>query len=254
MRVLLLLVFGCLLARGQTFEFQSLLGSDSSLSSGLVSYWRLEGAAPTWKDEGSAGNNLSSNNSEGTAPGASYNAVNLIASSNQFLSIANNSTLDLSVDFTLSCWVKFTTLPAVLHYPAIVGKYGASPNSGILLYSNGDSGGKIYANYSTNGTAVASMIGPVVATNTWYWCCFWRQTGTNFLTVDNGAATFSISANPIFNSTANFVIGKFLPSSHYLDGVVDEVGFWHRALSTNERVFLYTNSPPNAVHFPFSHR
>lgn len=202
-------------------------------------------SATGYKDSTSNANNSVSVTIDGT--GSNTNATGKIGTAVQFdgsndaISIADATSLDINSSFTLSAWFNVDTLPASLKTRAIVAKTGditSSANNTDTNYSlsmdNGLSGSGQWqvvtlenishvpktAKYSSSATA-----------GTWYYLTGVFDDSTDTLTLyQNGASVAStggIGSTPFPNDKAVYIgvdnataLSSF---SQYFDGFIDEV-------------------------------
>lgn len=225
-------------------DFGLLLGvskGGSSLLNGLVGYWPLEEASGTRVDATGRGNDLTSNNSVGQAAGKVGNCATFVAASSQSLSLVDNADLSTGdVDFTVACWVNFATTGT---FQMMLSKGDAGSGSAIklgeyFLYRWTD--GFLYFDVG-NGT-VSGQAGPsgAVSLSAWHFVVGWHDSVANTvnLQVDNGTV-FSTSYSSGSIDTVNaFRLGASA-STQFLNGSLDEVGFWRRILTAGERTSLW---------------
>jgi hypothetical protein len=175
---------------------------------------------------------------------ASTIAVDLEASSSQYLHAADSASLSVTGNLTLECWVKFESLPG----NGVVSNYVAkADNGGNFSFSWGihnDSG--TYYHYfvgSSDGTNLDILsttdVSWTPSTGTWYHVAVAYDTGGNIKFYQDGVqvgATQSGEATSIFNSNSKLGIGVRLIDNGgptgFFDGIVDDVRVW----STNRSV------------------
>jgi hypothetical protein len=69
--------------------------------------------------------------------------------------------------------------------------------------------------------------------------------------VNNGTADSAAHNLGVFYGTAPFAIGaRDAAAADYWDGLIDEVGFWKRVLTADERTTLYNGG--NGLAYPFT--
>ncbi len=221
-------------------------------SSGLVGYWSFNGGDVDWNtnivtDGSGNGNNGSMVNmtaSENPLVGVSGQALDFNGS-NEYISIADSSSLDVSTQVSISVWIKPDTV--VTAERNIIAKnyidstngqhaYGLAVNSAGIVYGwvDGDgswgggdlvTAGENYSNLSVNEWhhIVMTYNGSVLR--------FYRD-GIN-------TAVSSVNSITIHNSTQPLFIAHKSDWSNYFDGKIDEVLVYNRALSTDEITTLY---------------
>jgi hypothetical protein len=170
------------------------------------------------------------------------NGVNLEFDSSQYYSRADHADLSAGdIDFTVCAWVNFESL-----------------TTGGVIACKADADGFEWTLYTVNGTVLRFSVcsadgftnltsatwGSGPATSTPYFIVAWHNSTANEIAiqVNNGTpVTQSYSAGS-YNSDAPFQIGAGYPGDGlYLDGLVDNVGFWKRLLTDPERTDLYNS-------------
>lgn len=218
-----------------------------SLITGLVSYWTLDEASGT-RDDAHAANNLTDNNTVGQAAGKIGNAGLFINSNSEFLSVADNATLDFTTAFTVSAWIYGDNLEG---------------NAGIVAKWNYSTDGCWAFQLDSAGTGLQVFIATTAADggNTWQrFTTLVLQSATwyHVVLVYDGTLTAADRAKvyvdsvlqtattttgtwpaSLLNSGAELRIGDFQGLNRYWLGRIDEVGLWSRALTAAECVQLY---------------
>lgn len=214
-----------------------------SLLTNLVSYWKLDEASGNALDAHGS-NTLTDNASVGSAAGKINNARDFESSTHQYFSIADNAALSTGdIDFTFACWVKAESL---VNYPVILGKWGTYAGyREFVLYYDTSSFRFQFAVESSGGTlasAVANTFG-AASTGTWYFVVGWHDSVNNLVGISINAGTADTVSHTlgVRDSTLQFQIGGSNQNvqSLFWDGLIDEVGFWKRVLTSQERTDLY---------------
>lgn len=195
----------------------------------LQGYWRMEN---DWNDSSVNAYHLTPTNSPTFTAGKFNLAGNFASVSSQYASIADVScpNLEISGNQTLALWFKPTTI-ALMN---LIGKNGATNQHQLYM----DADGKINSNFS--GLSVAGNTHPLILVAAqWYFIVF-TYDGTNTkIYVDN--VVNSVAATGTTNDTNSpFYFGRD-NSGTYLNGVIDDVAVWNRALSANEVKSIYNN-------------
>jgi hypothetical protein len=198
----------------------------SSLSSGLVSWWR---------GEGNANDSVGANNGVAEA-GVTYTAH---AGGQAFefngttgeIQIATSTTLDLSNGYTIAFWIDIPALPAQLTY--IVEKLVSyAEDKAIDLNSNGTIGFHIFP--------VLHMEAPLnsvtaLSLNTWHHVAGTYDGATAKIYVDGRMDSSIAVTGNIGNSTGALGIAhNDTRGGPYLAGGLDEIRWYSRALSAAE--------------------
>lgn len=224
-----------------------------SLNTNLIAYWKLDETSGT-RNDSVGSNHLTDNNTVTSAAGIISNAAEFLAANSEFLSIADNTDLSTGdIDFTISFWVYFNaTTPA-----ALVGKWETSANREYAVYleSNVINFSVSTSGVSISGTVTAAALG-LPSTGTWYFVVAWHDSINNTLNIqaDNATPESTAYSSGVVERAAAFKIGTLYDSPGVYDfsGRIDEVGFWKRVLTTDERSALYNSGNGLAYPFPVS--
>ena len=214
----------------------------------LISWWKLNEGVGDRLDSASS-NTLTSNSAVQAVVGQINTAASFVRSSGHYLAVSDNASLSVSTttDFTISAWVNLRTNTATM---AIIAKgegpadedeeYALILNSGATLryrfeVDDGASG-------SAKGTVDADTFG-APGTGTYQFVVCWWDAGASMLNiqVNNGGINSSSYTSGITDTVRPFHIGAFsnTGAATFLDARVDEVGFWKRLLTTQEKTDLY---------------
>jgi hypothetical protein len=222
----------------------------SSLSSGVVAFWKLGEASGTRSDSVGS-NHLTDNNTVTQAAGKVGNAASFASASSEYLSVADNADLSTGdVDFTFAGWFYLTTKTVAMD---LFAKWGASGQFEYILTYDQTTDRFIFF-VSNNGTATvpvtASTFGSP-STAPWYFIVVYHDAAGNLIgiSVNNGAFNTAAHTTGVFNSTAPFQIGGRASSPMYLNGRGDAVGFWKRLLTAPEITELYNGG--SGKEYPF---
>ncbi len=216
------------------------------LTSGLVGYW------PFNETSGTSAADLSGNNNTATLNGGV--TVNLAEKVGKAVSLdgidgyvaANDSaSLDIENQVSLGAWVKLDTLNGPGSYPNIIGK--SADYAGYFLYSQGDGG---YIEFSINNACGVNFQPP---TGEWFYL-FATYNGSVSKIYKNGILQSSISCSQIIGLNDNpLIIGQHYNGTGdygFLDGSVDEMAIWNRALSPAEITNLYNGGAGMSIITP----
>jgi hypothetical protein len=219
------------------------------LTDNLISYWKLDEASGNALDAHGSNTLTETSGTIDAGTGKINGARDFEAGDSEYFSIADNA--DLSVgdeDFTITAWIN----PESNHDGVVVSKYGAS---GAFSYriQTVNVGTNIAARVSGNGTSstliTATDFG-TYSTGTWYFVVLWHDAAANQLGISvNDVATTASYSSGIFDSTADFRIGALGNATLFFDGLIDEVGFWKRVLTSGERTQLYNAG--SGLAYPF---
>jgi len=224
----------------------------NALMMNLVSEWKFDGsgvadggAATTayTQDNWSGGNNLTIN---GDSP-IVYSGSNCVYNSclyfdgNSYLSVNENSSLDITNGITLEAWVNVTSLQNN-NYEYIIRKYATDPNQGTLYglsMGYGDATVKFFIwtqNYSGCQTFSSTGSAGALTLNQWY-----HVTAT----YDSVAGLIRIFINGALNNSTSSITGAIRTTSNplyishrqdgtlYFNGYMDNVRLYNAAIPTS---------------------
>lgn len=215
------------------------------LTDNLISFWELEEASGTRADSVVAtGNDLSDNGTVTQAAGKVGNSGQFTATTSEFLNHVDNASLSLGagVSFTVAAWVYLDSLPS---FAMVASQLDHSTEESWQLYYY-QAGDQFVFSISSDGTAsgfTSVLAGSSITTGTWYYLVGWYDYPNNLnLQVNNGTPASVSLSNAAFNSSADFRIGaRHSTPELFWDGRIDQVGFWKRALTSDERTNLYNS-------------
>ncbi len=207
----------------------------SDLQKGLVGHWTLDGHA---KDSTPYGNN-------GTIYGASLtadrkgktNGALSFDGEDDYVRVEDSVGLEIDGEITVSLWVKIRTLGETI---SILSK-GENDGTGVE-YRMGighEATDTFDFGYADGGWHRAGAGGTVLSTDTWYHLVGIYD-GSNYLTYVNGELDDSYADTVAPASDVNWLsIGNASEATQYIDGSIDELRIYNRALSADEVKALY---------------
>ena len=225
-----------------------------ALSDNLISYWSLEAASGTRVDAVVASaNDLTDNNTVTGNPGKVANAAQFTAANSEYLSRADNASLSTGdIDFTVACWVYLdTNVNATL-----ITKYNVQTNQDeyLLFYNQNDHSPNNRFSFVVTATGAPAANKVVDATSfgapslsTWYFIAAWHDSVGNTINicVNDGTVNSTATTAGVFDGTAPFQIGALIGGAgtnvYYMNGRIDEAGFWKRVLTSAEITQLYNS-------------
>ncbi len=223
------------------------------LTTNLVSYWKLDEASGNASDSVGV-NTLTNNNAATFVAGKINNGAKLVNASNQFFSITDAAQvgLDLVGDLTYCLWTNFATLPTGNY--GFVSKWLATTDKSFSFYYHNNLGvySFIFVNTADGATVGSASINYTLPLSVWLYVSL-VYTATlgqievflNGLSIGTATGTLATS---IYNGVADFEVGN-TPATASIDGIIDEVGIWSRALTTTEVSELYNGGAGLA--YPF---
>lgn len=168
----------------------------------------------------------------------------------EYLTITDGaqSGLDLTGDFTISAWIKLSSLAT--DNKGICGKWATAGQRSYIWRI--DTTGDIQLYTTSDGTTAVlnEDTGSDLVIDTWYHLVQVFEAGTRAEMYVDGSSSYtdttSINAS-VFNSTANFCVGATQTNDAFFDGEIQDVIVWNVALSdtnVSDLYDLYTSGPP----------
>lgn len=225
----------------------------SSLLTSLISYWTLEEASGTRVDSVVAsGNDLTDNNTATQNPGKVGNAAQFTSANSESLTRNDNASLSTGdIDFTVAAWVYLDSKAARQTIATKGGGGAPGSDEWVLDYLNSSDRFRFFTGGASYKIATANNLGSP-STATWYFIVAWHDAAADTVNIQvndgtvNSTATTGVAPS---DTTQQFKIGQY-GASFYMDGRVDEIGFWKRVLTAAERTALYNSG--NGRTYPFT--
>ena len=215
-----------------------------TLPNGLVAYWTLDEAGGGRADS-KGSHHLTDHNTVTQAAGKQGHAAQFTSANSEYLSIADNAYLSVGdIDFSIAAWVY---LDDISWHRGILGKWDEVVSQ--KEYNLRHDTGNLHFFVSSNGSAEASVNTPsALSTGAWHLIVAWHDSVANTinLQVDNGTVYSTSHASGVVDGPTTFKIGNIkLGVDVYMNGRVDQVGFWKRVLTAQERADLYNTGVGN---------
>jgi Concanavalin A-like lectin/glucanases superfamily len=224
--------------------------SSQPSSTGLVGYWKLD------ETSGISASDSSGSGISGTLSGMSFNATTggrqggalSIGGGTQKIS-ASSATLEMAGSYTISAWVKPTTLPTAGNYQGLAVQGGSLTNFGLAI-TNGvvcPAGLSVFGwfNDSGNTNHNACYLTGLAAGNWYHVAMVWDSSAHNIYLYLNGTlvkTTNTVAAVPA-PGDGTFTIGQdACCGGSNLNGTIDEVRVYSRVLSAIEIHDLYVST------------
>jgi hypothetical protein len=193
---------------------------------------------------GMSQSNLVQSDLQTVAPYSKY-AMNFDAASNDFINCGNDSSLEITGNFTISTWINITSDG---YYPRLIGKSNSGNtrcNYGIGFLNYKPS---VIANDS--GTWYADYNSTALSTGMWY-NVVGIYDGSNFLLYVNGAldrttsvSGFNIATAASETSGDNLLIAEAPSVSDNFDGKISNVSIWNTNLTLTQVREIYNQGLP----------
>jgi hyaluronoglucosaminidase len=225
---------------------QHRLQSEKTLLNNLVAYWKLNETSSTRFDSTSNNNDLTDNNTVGSVTGKIGNAADF--NGTNYLSAPNNATFSPTGHFTITAWVRpqssgsFAGIAGVWHFTSVNDRQW-------VLYLRNDS--TVAFGVSANGVNDFTEFSPIVlSVGTWYLLAAGWDGSNIFLSINAGTPITTAFAGPIYSGATNpFEVGAYDGGANLIDGRIDEIGLWHRALTAEEIDLLFNSG--SGLTYPF---
>jgi hypothetical protein len=159
----------------------------------------------------------------------------------QYLSIPSNSSLQTGTNgFTFSFW--FQNITGNIRSVLTKCNNGGTPDTDFETYIGGNGTFALNVSNGTTNYTATTPLNTIINGTTYHIIC-------NY---DNIASTLNIYVNGVLKGTTAFVgsplqgvrdfnIARRSSGALLLDGIVDEVGYWKRTLTTTEISYLYNS-------------
>ena len=217
-----------------------------ALIDSLVSYWKLDessdGSGAVTRVDSHGSNDLTDNNTTPSGTGIINNGSDHEVANSEYLSRADADAASLKpgdADFSIAAWLKFESLTNLTQN--LVAKYAEGGNQrsyALRLEGTTDKPGFALSN---NGIGVDQAVwGSALVINIQYFIVGTYDATANEIgvSVNDETPVTAAHAGGAVDSTAAFMLGA-QQTINFLDGILDEVSFWDKALSSAERTQLY---------------
>jgi MSHA biogenesis protein MshQ len=218
-------------------------GSTSVWDANFHGVWHLDETSVPYFDSSTCGNLSSSTTNMPTPAAGLLGGAQLFSRTyTNYIAIDDSPSLGTSNYFSLSAWVKFTSIPSLNRYYDIAAKGDTSANYGFRAHSLGF--GEVFYTSAEPASYVCVTSGTVFSeTGTWYHV-YGVYDGSFLRFYINGvqAAFLATTAAPAIQAVP-LTIGtqRTSNSSYCMDGTIDEVRFSDIARSGDWIRFEYFN-------------
>ncbi len=225
---------------------------NSALLNDLIAYYDME------EENGTTMNDQSSGNLDGTIHGATINQPGMAGKAyafdgiDDYIEIPDASAFDLMKNFSISCWFK---VEDVSQTQTIFGKL-----------ANADTHADPYFLYSTEATPASGEFVHITSritvggedvtkthynqsTGVWHHLIYTFEGNNMRIYLDDSIMVSKYHPGDVDTNNLPIRIGANGGLSNFLQGQVDELGFWNKVLSDEERSELYNSGSGNA--YPF---
>jgi hypothetical protein len=222
------------------------------LTDNLIAYWKMDEASGDALDS-LGSNNLTDNNTVGAGTGKVNGARDFEDTNTEWFNHGDNSALSTGdIDFTVAFWVKFESLST---NKDMVSKWVNAGWEFLHYYDVGSSRFVFYVVSSGGGTftPVSANNFGAASTGTWYFVVGWHDSVNNQIgiSINDGTPNTAAHSAGVADTATDFYIGRTGDTTDsYMDGLIDEVGFWKRVLTSTERTQLYNGGA--GLTYPFT--
>jgi Concanavalin A-like lectin/glucanases superfamily/Secretion system C-terminal sorting domain len=214
-------------------------------TNGLIGYWPFNGNA----------NDASINLNNGSVTGASLttdrfgnlNSAYSFNGTSNYIMVPNTSGLSGFNDITISAWVNMSQFSGI---QGVVTKWFFTLNCGSNTDNYNASFSSNSINFATNNNNLSGFFCPQTFTsgdlNVWKHFVFVSNSTTGISIYINGVlAGTAATSGGICSSTNPLYFGAVNPTTRFLNGKLDDIGIWNRALTACEISKLYLGSTVN---------
>ncbi|PIZ48155.1 hypothetical protein COY32_00475, partial [candidate division WWE3 bacterium CG_4_10_14_0_2_um_filter_41_14] len=221
---------------GGTLYFDGVQLTQTSSATPYCDGSLLGNGSYSWNGTAHASTSTCTYGTDGTVHGATWqkdgakNGSLSFDGTNDYVSVPNQESIDISGDITLSAWVK---RDSGSREESIIGKYGNTPRDGYLLYIT--SADKASFTLATADTAYGVASTTSISSGNWFYVTGVKH-GTTARVYVNGVLENSttVGAN-LDTSTLSLLIGDTSSGvNNKFDGSIDEVKIYPYALTTTE--------------------
>ncbi|MGH9961980.1 MAG: LamG domain-containing protein, partial [Pyrinomonadaceae bacterium] len=213
---------------------------------GLVAHWKLDETSGTTASD-SSGNSLTGTVTNATWTAGKINTALSLTGTTAYATMGDPALLDFGTgNFTLSGWFYMNALPNA--WKSIINK-GASGavGYGLEINSSNQLCGSIQG---TGGTNQHACYGAPSAGAWHHASAVFTRNDKIYVYLDGvllGSQTYSAGNTGSVDNSNSFIVGSYRSSSWYVNGKIDAVRVYNRALTASEITALYsadTTPPP----------
>ena len=224
--------------------------SSASLGTNLIAYWKMDETSGPRGEQVSERELTDVNTVESTTGRVSNGGLFVRADSTSLTRTSDSALETGDIDFTVSAWVYFNGSGGD---STVINKGRVGNREYDLFYDVAPSPTLRLELYNGNNTLVgnitAASFGAIVL-NTWYNVVGWHDATNNFAGISvNLSVSTDATSGAVGASGGEVRIGGFINESggaiSGVDGIIDEVGFWKKVLTAQERSDLYNSGTGN---------
>lgn len=220
------------------------VSNHATLPTNLVAYWEMDETSGSRADNPGT-NDLTDNNTVGYGTGMFGNAAYFVHANDEYLSRSDNANLSIAdgnTSFSFAFWLKLDQAQNSGDVWDVIAKAYSYPSEvayRIYLVSNKI---RFHVSRSDRPEEFNLVSSSQLAAGNWYWCCAWYDASADkmYIQINNNTPDELANSYGSYDDITPFQVGRS-SSGSALQGYVDELGFWKKALSSSERSALYNN-------------
>ena len=147
---------------------------------------------------------------------------------------SNHASTTHKSDFTISCWINHDNDNG--NYPMLVSNYTGSNTGGFQFYINGTANTVTFWTSTNDVTASGAL-----SSGSWHHVVCMRESGTVKFYINGSLNSSTIANAHHIEGLVDCAIGGKTDGGNGLNGKIDEVSIWRRALSASEISALYNS-------------
>jgi hypothetical protein len=209
------------------------------LTANLIAFYEFEEVSGTRYDQVGSYNLTTSASNPTYGAGVSGNAVRFQKDLSEYLYRADTIFQTGDIDFSFVTWVKLTATTA---YYGVITKWGgsAATNDYVLWYYHDVGKYEMDVERGDEGGLISVLSDVVSAPTDWNMIACGHDSVNNniWISINAGTALTTSITQGVNATTTNFTFGKN-DGVDYMDGDIDQTGFWKRKLNATEITWLY---------------
>lgn len=235
-----------------------------NLLSSLVAYWSLEEDTPNDRIGLVGSIPLVDGNTVPIVAGINGNAASFTRSNSEYLEKSDGSFMNTTGDLTVAFWYRpASDIPASTTFHLVSRYLSSGTRCFSVFYANGGSGKYLGCIWSPDGVATEQMgqgewtnevSTSGLSTGAYHLFIFYHDdtNGKCGMRIDDTYYGEKASSGLYLGGIIPFVIGSNASHTAGTTGYIDEVGVWHRLLTTQEKTDLYNSG--SGLFYPFGSR